>query len=130
MNMRRDRVTSMTRPVILLVALTTGACASARSVLPGWEPEQAEPITLTVENQNYSDATIYAWWGGNRIRLGLATGSTTQTFESDWRGGQLMVQVDFIGGGQYLIETFGVFEGDHLQLTIPPASVSSRMWII
>ena len=42
---------------------------------------------LTAENQNFSDATLYAVWGaGTRQRLGMVTGLTSQTFQLNMRG--------------------------------------------
>lgn len=67
----------MRRFLAVLLILGAGAVATAcggggRGVRPG-----SEPVTmLEVENQNFTDMTIYLVNGGQRIRLGRATGKT------------------------------------------------------
>ena len=44
------------------------------------EESDALPTTVTVENHNFLDATIYVVSGPRRQRLGFVTGLTTQIF--------------------------------------------------
>ena len=67
------------------------------------------------------DATVYAIWGaGNRDRLGLVVGNTTQTFTAPYKAGDFRVEVDFIAGDDIVTENMGVTHGDHIQVVIPP----------
>lgn len=60
---------------LLFVAGGVEGCASSRTRAP------AAPRTiLEVDNQGFADMTIYVVSGGQRIRLGLATGKTTSRF--------------------------------------------------
>lgn len=58
----------------LLGAAAVG-CGSGRPVRPGNEIV----TTVEVDNQNFTDMTIYLVNGGQRIRLGRATGKTKET---------------------------------------------------
>ena len=51
---------------------------SSRSADSGPQPESS--ALLRVENQAFSDMVIYAVRGTQRVRLGLATGNSTQSF--------------------------------------------------
>lgn len=84
------------------------------------EPGQGDAVRITVENQNFKDVAIYALCGSQRDRLGLVVDLTTQTFAVPVKTGQLRVEVDFIAGDDIATEPIGVFEGDHIHVTIPP----------
>lgn len=61
--------------LVLLVAtgvITTACSSGGRGVRPGSEVV----TTLEVDNQNFTDMTIYLVNGGQRIRLGRATGKS------------------------------------------------------
>ena len=59
--------------VLALTAASAAACgAGGRPVRPGSETV----TTVEVDNQNFTDMTIYLVNGGQRIRLGRATGKT------------------------------------------------------
>lgn len=80
---------------------------------------------VQVENQGFADMVIYAVSGGQRIRLGLATGNSTRTFTIPRYlvGGATPVQflADPVGGNQTPVsETMAVQPGDLVTLTIPP----------
>ena len=108
---------------VLALAVALAGCASnsGRDVFDNTSPEARE-AQLTAQNQNFSDATLYAVWdAGTRQRLGMVTGLTSQTFELDIRGSELRLQVDFIGGGNFTSDRIMINPGDHVQVTIPPA---------
>ncbi|MBM4185399.1 MAG: hypothetical protein FJ207_14475 [Gemmatimonadetes bacterium] len=79
-----------------------------------------DPIFITVDNQDWRDATIFADWNGVRHRVGSVVGKTTETFSTPWREYQVRLSVDFVGGGAMRLEPTGVVPGDHLDLLIPP----------
>lgn len=118
---QRTRAAVFGRLLILLVLLGTAACASGGRPIVSREAGSGNQIQLTVENQNFKDAVVYALWGaGPRDRLGTVIGNTTQTFEVPYRSGEFRVEVDFIAGDDVVTETIGVFQGDHIQVQIPP----------
>ena len=115
--------TKLARAACLVLALAAGACASRNAPLLSRQPGEGDQVQLTVENQNFKDATVYAVWGaGSRDRLGLVTGNTTQTFTVPWQGGDMRVEVDFIAGDDVFTEPIGTFRGDHIHVTIPPGA--------
>ena len=86
----------------------------------------AEDVLLTVENNDFRDATIHVFWNGMRTRAGMVTGKTSETFRLDWRGEFAQLEVDFIGSGgpgargDYTSERVSVYPGDHLNFVIMP----------
>ena len=110
------------RLLIMLTVLAAGACASSRGRPIAPRDGAAQNVAITVENQNFKDAVVYAIWGvGPRDRLGMVTGNTTQTFTTPLRGsGELRIEVDFIAGDDVVTQSMGAFQGDHIQVTIPP----------
>lgn len=90
-------------------------------------PDPGSPATLQVENQGFTDMVIYAVSGaGQRTRLGLVTGNSSQTFTIPSylvRGaGPIRFLADPIGGtGAPVSEEILVRPGDTVGLTIPPS---------
>jgi hypothetical protein len=83
------------------------------------------PAMLQVENRGFADMVIYAISGGQRVRLGIATGNSTRAFtipNTLLRGaGALRFLADPIGGNRTPIsEELAVQPGDIVTLTIPP----------
>ena len=108
--------------LVATLALVSSACAGQRS---GVDPFRSGPggrelpVLLTVDNQDYRDATVWANWNGRKHRLGMVTGKTTETFEMSWRDYEMWLEVDFIGGGE--LKTGGrmaVWPGEHLDFII------------
>jgi hypothetical protein len=101
---------------LLAAAVIGSACAtSGEGTLD--EPE----MTLTADNQNFADATLYAVWDvGPRERLGMVTGLTSETFPLGVQGSSLRLQVDFIAGGSFTSDEILVGPGDDLIVRIPP----------
>lgn len=84
-----------------------------------------EKTTVQVENQGFSDMTIYVLAGGQRIRLGMATGNSTRTFTipAYLVGGlrPLRFIADPVGSNRAPVsDEITVQEGDEVVLTIPP----------
>jgi hypothetical protein len=80
---------------------------------------------LQVENRGFADMVVYAISGGQRVRLGLATGNSTKSFTIPValiRGASpLRFLADPIGGRRSPItEDIVVQPGDIVSLTIPP----------
>lgn len=80
---------------------------------------------VQVQNQGFADMVVYAVSGGQRIRLGLATGHSTKTFaipRTLVRGaGPIRFLADPIGGNRTPVsEELTVQPGEVVTLTIPP----------
>ena len=106
----------------MIGVLATTACAG-RSRETAAEP--TESAAVQVQNQGFSDMVVYAINGGQRIRLGLATGNSTQTFTIPRhliRGAQgIRFLADPVGGNRTPVsEEMTVNPGDVVTLTIPP----------
>ena len=117
------RMTARSRLLIGLAVAssTTAACVSSRTVDSPFRSGQSEgdQVMLTVQNHNYQDATIYAYWNGVRDRVGMVIGKTEETFSMRWRSEEIQLEVDFVGGGGYFTEIVSVYRGDHLEFRIP-----------
>ncbi len=112
------------RFALLALALLLGGCAST----PGTGQASVDPfsdggavsdeVMLTVQNNDFRDATIYAIWSGLKRRVGTVTGKTSETFRMDWRSEEVQLEIDYLGGGGYLSERVPVTQGDHLNFVI------------
>ena len=108
------------RSLTLILAAALGACTST----PRNEAaDLLDRTTVTVDNQSFSDMTIYAS-RGQRVRLGTATGHTKTVFTlppSLLRGtGQVRFVADPVGSNRTSVsEEITVSPGDNLVLTIP-----------
>jgi hypothetical protein len=104
-----------------LVAVVLGGC-NALSRGSGGEPPRA---SIRVDNEGFSDMTVYAVRSVQRVRLGLAPGhaNTVFTVPSALINGatQLRFIADPIGGARASVsEEITVAPGDSVTLTIPP----------
>jgi hypothetical protein len=119
-----EEVSLMKQPTLIaaILALTLSACnAMAR----GSGSAQNAPAAIRVENQGFSDMTVYALRSAQRVRLGLAPGhaSTVFTVPSVLMTGvtPLRFIADPIGGARPSVsEEITVAPGDSVTLTIPP----------
>jgi hypothetical protein len=107
----------------LIVLLATATACAGRSGEAA--PEPTEAAAVQVQNQGFSDMVVYAINGGQRIRLGLATGNSTHTFTIPRhliRGaGGIRFLADPVGGSRTPVsEEMTVNPGDIVTLTIPP----------
>ena len=65
---------------ILLIAILLAASACSHRRRSGSMSEPPANVTLQVTNHNFLDVTVFVLHDGQRIRMGLATGSSTQLF--------------------------------------------------
>jgi hypothetical protein len=105
----------------MALAIAAGGCASTGRPIEE-DGGATQDVEVTVENQNFQDAVVYAIWGaGRRDRLGMVTGNTTETFTTEVQGGgDMRIEVDLIAGNDVVTESMGVFRGDDVRVVIPP----------
>ncbi len=106
-------------PLVLLLAL---ACGRGTPAVGGLSPSvEDDSITITVVNDNFYDANIFAQYEGQiRDRLGIVTGNTSQTFRLRYYPGLLIMQMQLIGVGTALSNELVVGPGDVLELRLQP----------
>jgi hypothetical protein len=113
---------SVIQASLVLTLVFMAACAGRSQET---EPEPAESAMVQVQNQGFSDMVVFAVNGAQRIRLGMVTGNSTQTFTIPRhlvRGaGPIRFLADPIGSNQTPVsEELTVQPGDIVTLTIPP----------
>jgi len=97
------------------------ASAGSEAGAFGTDPATAEAVQVTIQNQNFYDATVTALWeGGSRERVGIVTGLTTRTFTIETRSDALRFEIDFLAGGNFVGELVPANPGDHIELTLSP----------
>ena len=107
--------------------LATSGCATAGEQADNPYGGTGDDILLTVQNNDFADATINVLWNGARTRAGMVVGKTSETFRLPWRNEWAQIEVDFIGprGGGFQSERVAVNPGDHLDFVIM-AGLSER----
>ena len=76
-------------------------------------------VRLTVQNNSFNDATIYAEWSSvGQRRIGIVTGKTSETLVFDWESPRLRIEAKFMAGQGFTTDEMGVWQGDHLNLVI------------
>ncbi len=95
----------------------SGTGAPMSSVRP---TDEKEEISVEVRNQNFYQATVYAYRASNRRRLGVVESQSTRSFEFVWITGDLRFLVDFFANGCILTEPLPVDRGDDLLLILEP----------
>jgi hypothetical protein len=118
----KHRGSSPLKPILaaaILVAFT-GCAGQARNPFSN-EPDPREgQVRVSVDNQNFGDATVHALRGGERIRLGEVTGKTEKDFTVRWTVSFAMeFEIRLVGGGSCGIRGFAVDPGDRVHVTIP-----------
>jgi hypothetical protein len=126
-NHAQQRVEKMKVRSLALGSLTVAlfACASS-SKYPDLS-NRPEPTSIRVENETFSDMTIYASHSSNRIRLGTAPGHKTTILQipSILLSGMTTLRfiADPIGSNRAGVsEEIMVTPGDSVVLTIPPGN--------
>jgi len=120
--MTDERSTRLHRLTLCAVVVWFVAACAGRAVPAAFgDVDHDAVVTITVQNDDYSDATIYANWHGVRRRVGMVIGKTTETFVTPWRDYEVVLEVDFVGGGGLRAAAeFSVNPGDHLDFVIMP----------
>ena len=116
MRLRQSR-----RAVVVFLGCAVFAACGGKPVLTGnpYENPGADDVLLTVHNNDFRDAVIYAYWNGFKDRVGMVTGTTSKTFRMKWKSEYIQLQVDFIGSqADQVSGQIDVTQGDHLDYVI------------
>ena len=109
--------------VVAMLGLALVACGGSKQQRSAPVPQPR--TSVRVENQGFADMTVYAIRSGQRVRLGIATGSNTTTFTIPanliFGATPLRFLADPIGGrGTPVSDEITVQPGDQVRLVIPP----------
>jgi hypothetical protein len=79
-----------------------------------------EAVQLTVQNQRFEDAAIYANWSpaGSATASGWLPARPPRPSASKWRADMVQFDIDFIAADGYPTDPIDVSPGDHLDLVI------------
>jgi hypothetical protein len=104
---------------VLLFALSSCSLSGPPNPFRGG-PQGERTVAVDVRNNNFSDATIYVFRGGERIRAGVVTGKDRRTFRIPWTVNRsFQVGIDLLGGGTCMTREFTVDAGDQVQIDVP-----------
>lgn len=109
------------RLLLLLTALPLGCATSQSDVFRGGGSRN---VRIDVLNLNFSDATLWALRGGERVRLGIVRGKQEESFEIGWPLSlPLRIEIDFLAGPRCMTGQLPVDPGDviYLELHEDPA---------
>lgn len=111
------------------LALATGLIVFLGGCFKGWgqpqnpfNPAEGAPgeVAVMVENQNFNDATIHVFRGGERVRLGGVTGKSEERFTVRWDFTlDLQFSVQLVGDTGCRTRPLQVAAGDAVWLRIP-----------
>jgi hypothetical protein len=108
--------------MVAMIGLALVACGGSKSQSA---PNPQPRTSLRVENQGFSDMTIYAIRSGQRVRLGNAPGNSTTTFTIPpnliFGATPLRFLADPIGSNRTPVsDEITVQPGDQVRLVLPP----------
>ena len=112
------------RLVVLLVAVVLAACSGSASSRDRHAP-RPEPTTVRVQNQAWTEMTVYVLASGQRVRLGNVNGNSNTVLRIPdsivGLGRSVTFMVDPLGSSR----TSNSFEihvrpGEQVTITIPP----------
>ena len=103
--------------MIVLSALVAGCAHNpARDPFGGGA---SRPIRIDILNRNFNDASVWAVYVGDRIRLGTVVGKGEARFQLPWNGAEsVYMEIDLVGGDRCVTDPLTVDEGDILYLEI------------
>jgi hypothetical protein len=118
-------MTHLLRPMLgsLLLALAASSSACRTASRANYDDGRQAETTVSVENQDFLDMTIYVLQNGQRVRLGIAPGHRTTVLKlPDYlviAGSELQFLCDPIGATRTPVsERITVFPGDQLVLIV------------
>lgn len=110
----------MSLPLRILLAGAVVAAITGCWSRSARQADNFEPITIEIDNQNFSDLTAYLIWNADRRRLGSVSGKRAATFRSNWYGPVVQVEVEILAGRRHAGPSFSVSPGDDILVEVPP----------
>jgi hypothetical protein len=112
-----NRWSTAVLPFALLFAT---ACSVTRAGSPFEASVEGDrTIRIEVRNFNFADATLYARRGSERIRMGVVTGKTDQTFNIPWSVSlPLQVEINLLAGDRCITRPRSVEPGEVILVQI------------
>lgn len=108
---------------IVLVALTSAACARRQYDTPDTAPALPDSIFVDAYNDHFYDARVHAVYaGGQRRSLGTIGGNGGHTRVAlVWEPHALVFEIDFIISGlTYVSQPIDVTRGEIVEVRLPP----------
>ena len=109
--------------VLLAASLMDIAACAGRPPSTGASPLEA--TVVTVRNDNWLDAVVYAVRGASRVRLGTVAGLSSATLKAPSSyapDGTFQLLVDPIGSNTvFMTDGFAVSPGQRVELSIAPS---------
>lgn len=117
----RSRWTILRVSFLLFASAAAGACTSGRARPRIWSAP-ASGYSVTVRNDNWLDADVYATYLGSNFRLGFVRGLTTATLPlpRDFiHLGTVQLRVDPVGTeSTYTSDQIVISPGQRIELTV------------
>ena len=109
---------------LLLGLLVVTGCASSGNAFDGSPGEGT--IEIQILNRNFNDATVHAIRGGERLRLGIVIGKTSNTLRLEWPSARLLrLEIDLLAGRSCVTRELFVDPGEAIYLEIQPVLSST-----
>jgi hypothetical protein len=117
-----QRLLEVHRTACLIAVLGLAGCASSAPD-PAWGTDFAgrpdNQISVRVVNRQFSDATLFAWSDGSRLRMGTVGSLGTAVFRVPWSGFRpLQIRIRLLSGADFVTPTVDVSEGQQVTLAI------------
>lgn len=114
------------------VAFTLGACAPAAQQSGSSNTPAPNRTTLTVENNNFQDVTVYLIGGSTRTRLGTVTSMKQEEFRipqtlASGVADLVIEAVPFGNGETYRSPTFQITPGSQVSLRVGQQMLLSNL---
>ena len=115
----------------LALLIVIAACATPGRVVERGTPFSDAPldenrIRVHVQNDNFSDARLYAIGRGLRKHLGVVTGKQLAVMDIPWDFSEpLRIEIDLLAGPKCTTRTINADPGDEIDLRIQSTFTSS-----
>lgn len=113
------------RWMTVLLAVSLIDIVACKGPPPSTGASPLQPTLVTVRNDNWLDAVVYAVRGASRVRLGTVSGLSTTTLKAPTSyapDGTFQLLVDPIGSTTvFMTDGFVVSPGQRVELSIAPS---------
>jgi hypothetical protein len=114
------RLALLASAVLVSTGCGAGTGATRNPFAPRGSRGDDGTVQVLVDNQNFGDATVHAYRGSERFRLGQVTGKTEKSFTVRWNFSLPMeFDIHLVGGGDCRVRAMAVDPGDRVSVRIP-----------